>query len=416
MNTAITPFMSISGTNIPLTSFQITNGSYGSTGRATITSSIVQLQMLGINLIALTTAQASEVEVDVFVNTSAGSTKIFGGEFISSSWDYDRGTVQIDARDWSGVLIDQKKVLVNVAQSAELAVAPLAPGANSTFSLSTQNQTLSQIVSAIANSNGLTPVLNLQNTNNPTLGALYGSDDSVYTPIPQSLWEIITQLAGDTGYEVYTTPNKQLVFGTAGAGLPTLNINYNTPLPANFLPCKNPVFTHSPRRNSTFRVLVISYDPGKAQVSLGRATAVGTDLAGLAKITAGISSGQSAVSADAVLAGAAGTVGKVPLYTFHADGLTTTQAQNKATAIANDIAKREYMAELTIDGLPSILPTQMLILSGNLDSHFTGINFFVMSYTHTFSMPGKGQSVNSGFLTKIKALNFPIAAAGAPVG
>ena len=59
--------MTISGINILITAFSITNRAYGSTGRASMTTSIVYLETQGINLIALTTAQASEVEVDVYI-------------------------------------------------------------------------------------------------------------------------------------------------------------------------------------------------------------------------------------------------------------------------------------------------------------------------------------------------------------
>ena len=415
---SFTPWATISGTKIPLESFNLTNGAYGSTGRGSLVTSIIALEALNINLIQLASAKASEVEVDVYMQQGTNSpVKIFGGEFISSSWDYDQGTVEVHMRDWAGVLIDQKKVLLNVAQDAATVVAPLEPGASESFSISSQNQTLSQLVTAIANLYSLTPVLNLQTANNPTIGQIYGNDDTIYTPVPQSLWTILTHLALDTGYEIYTTPSKQLVFGTPGAGLPTTTLNYNTAvIPKKSLACNKLTLSHNPRRNSTFRVLVISYDPGKAQATLGRADYIGADIAGAAGLSAGLVSGASVVNTDATLAKLESQLGKIPLYSFHVDGLTAAQAQTKATAIATDIAKREFMMSVEIDGLSTLLPTQMLKLTGNVDPAFLGQTYYCTSYTHSFKMPKSGKSLDDGYSTTIQALNFPISGQGLPTG
>ena len=96
--------------------------------------------------------------------------------------------------------------------------------------------------------------------------------------------------------------------------------------------------------------------------------------------------------------------------------LTTAQASAKAYAIAQDVAKREYTIGVEIDGLSSLLPTQKLLLTGNVDSHFLGQTYYAISYTHKFKMPMKGHALDAGYTTAIQGLNFPISGQGLPSG
>ena len=219
---------------------------------------------------------------------SGAVTRIFGGEYLTTSWDMDADTAVLHARSWAGALADQKRILTKIGSAVSGALKPLAPGQVSAAGISNLNQTVGMIVSAIANEYGFTPVLNLSGANNPTIGTLYGSDDQAFMPVPQSLWSILNQLARDTGYVVYDTPTKQLVFGAPGAGLPTLAPSYKVPARGAMVPVRNLQFMHQPRQNGTFRVLVISaYDPAKAQVAIGRASLSAANFAGQNGLTAG---------------------------------------------------------------------------------------------------------------------------------
>lgn len=410
--TSVSIVLSVGNNKIPVDSFRTTGGAYGSTGHGEFTTSRRMLLALGINLIKLSSQSPANLEVDLSVQVgNGGFTRIFGGEYIDAVWSYDTDGVTIHARDWSGVLVDQKKILPSQSQTDPTSEAPLAPGQVLPSNISTQNQRISQIVTQIAKQYGFTPVLNFQTGNDdtdPYPGTIYGSDDSgLYLSMPQNLWAVLNQFARDTGYEVYVTPTKQLVFGNPGQGITPQTLSYNiSPVPDGAIPCKGLKVFHHPRRNSTFRVLILSYDPLRAQLVTGRADNIGINFPA---INPGIYSGQDAINTDAQLS-ASGL--KIPVYTFHIDGLTQAQAQSKATAICADIAKRELYLQCTVDGFPPITPTQKINIVGNVDDEVSGNNFYVNSFDHSFSMP-KNDRGASGFMTTLKALDIPVQANGA---
>lgn len=426
--------LTIGGNPVPFSRFTMTGGAYGSVGHVTITTSLTMLNDIKLDLFALTSGSPGFVEVAIAVRqnppqqalyggygggapppTSSGTTtRIFGGEYIRTEFDLQADVVTIHARDWAGVLVDQKRILTKIGKAIEQVLAPLAPGRVTVAGISNENQKVSNIVTSICEEFGFTPVLNLSSSGrNPTVGTLYGSADQSFITVPQSLWTILNQLARDTGYDVYVTPLKELVFGEPGAGLATLQLAFNTTPGQGQIPCKHPRVEHHPRRNSTFRVLVISYDPTKAQTTLGRATYIGAAYAGQHGLTGGLNTGQAAVTADKnILAlqkdGANLSVAQIPLYTFNLDGLSADQATLRAESIATDIAKRELILSTTIDGLPTILPTQMIRLSGDVPAAFSEPTFYVSGYEQTFSMPDpRSHHSAGGWITKVTALNIP---------
>lgn len=405
---------SVDGQSFLVDSAHVTSGSYGSIGHAVLCTNQGLLTSSGISLFDIASSASGSVEIDLDVTLEGDDQspqRIFSGELVDTHWRYDLDEVEIHARDWAGLLVDQKRILAKLANQIVKALAPLRPGQTLTSSgVATQNQTVGNIVTAIANEFGLTPVLNLSN-GNPTYGSIYGSSDTVFTSMPQSLWSVLCQLARDTGYDVYVTPKKELVFGEPGAGLSTLKLSYNTnPVPDGAVPCRKLEVEHHPRRNATFRVIVLGYDPARAQTVIGRANVVGSGLAGQAGLRPGVTSGSSAAVTDKALAalGKHANVSEVPLYTFHIDGITAAQAQQKAEAIATDISKRELIMNAEFDIYPGITPTQPVSVSGSVDDFVSGNQFYVNSYTHTFRMPrGGGRDTNSGLMTHIRALDIP---------
>lgn len=433
--TDLTFTVSVGGTTVPFTKFSMTGGAYGSVGHVTITTSFTALNDMKLDLFAVTSASPGFVEVDIAVQQtpqqrsqyggyggggaapsppSGQMTRIFGGEYLRTDFELDTDTVTIHARDWAGVLVDQKRILTKIGKAIEQVLAPLAPGRVTVAGISNENQRVGNIVTSIATEFGFTPVLNLSSDGlNPTVGTLYGSADQSFITVPQSLWTILNQLARDTGYDVYVTPKKELVFGEAGAGLDTLQLVWNSTPQQGQLPCRNTKIEHHPRRNSTFRVLVISYDPTLAQATLGRATYIGGSYAGQNGLTAGLSTGQDAISADKKIlglqkSGANITTTQIPLYTFNLDGLSSDQATLKAQSIATDISKRELILSATIDGLPSVLPTQMIRLSGDVPAEFSEPTFYVSGYNQTYALPSTGSHhAQGGWVTSVTALNIP---------
>lgn len=412
----------IGGMNYPVMGFHIQSGAYGSVGRALLTTGGKELLAQRWNLFQLTAGAPAGVEV-ILDGYVAGETKrIFGGEFLTSTWDYDRDLVEVEARDYAGVLVDQRRLPATIAKEAETLLAPLAPGQNpSAQSPSVQNQSVEQVVGAIATEFGLTPVLNLEGGN--PVGTVFGSNDTIWLATPQTLWGLLNQLARDTGYDVYVTPDRKLVFGLPGVGTTPVNLTYGIPGP---MPCRELQFRHNARRNSTFRVMVMSYDPAKGQLTLGRADVIGTGLAGTGGLKNGIWSGQAAVTVDSqlkALNGPAAPYGRlytysagsnyVPLYTFHIDGLTQAQADTRATAIATDIAKREVTVRAVVDGFLDAIPTQTLTISGIIDADFAQRNYYVYGYEHEFRLPHDAGE-RSGFTTTFMGVNIPVFGAGSP--
>ena len=425
---AYTFSMTINGLAFPIDSFENTSGVYGSAGHLKASSSIDTLTALGIDLVAITADASAPVEVNLFVTQDSGtSVRVFGGEYVDAEWSYDDDRVDVHARDWAGQLVDQKRVLTQIAIAVVSLSAPLVPGQNpAAAGTSNVNQSLAQVVTSIAQEFGMTPVLNLTGgvSGSTTLGTLYGASDQTFLATPQSLWEILNQLARDAGYDVYVTPNKELVFGQAGVGIAPLALSYKTnPVPDGSVPCRSLRIGHHPRRNGTFRVIVFSYDAGKGQQTTGQATVVGANLAGSAGLKPGIWTGNDAVTANGKLAGikvGGVTAAQVPLYSFRFDGLAADQATNKALAIATDIAKREFILSAEIDGYAGATPTQIVSLASSpgpdnvayVNPAFTGNTFYMNGFTHSFSLRA-AQRGSPGFVTRIKALDVPTLGTGA---
>ena len=403
--------------------FNVTSGSYGSVGSASMQVSRRLLTSLDFDLVDVT-SNSTIVPVSIWVASGQiPLTKIFDGDVMSTDWNMDLDTVTIHARDHAGVFVDQRRILARDAQAVTSALTPLSPGQQLNPSgISTINRKVSQVVEDIANQFGYTPVLNMGDSD-VLKGAQFGAGDHTYMTIPQNLWQILNDLARDTGNEVYTTPDRKLVFGTPGAGLPTLYFNWNTPfVPENtpddpqVYPCQNLRINHNPRRNATFRVLVFSYAPGTATATIGRATYVGSN-ANTSSIPEGLHVGNDALSADKQLlqssdtrsGGSSRDLSSVQLYTFHWDGLTNDDANARAAAIANDIAKRFLQIHFWIDGLPTVTPTQKFFLSGpeGMPSAFTGNTWYVSGIRHVFRLPGDSVSLTDGYRTEIIGLDLP---------
>jgi hypothetical protein len=306
----ITFALTIGGTALPVTQFNMTGGAFGTVGHLTVKTTQTMLDQCKLDLFGMTSGAPAFVEVILTVTEQYGASprggifggytqkqsataRIFGGEYTRTVYSLDDDVVEIHARDYAGVLVDQKRILTKIAKAVEQILQPLAPGRVSVAGISNENQTVANIVTSIANEFGFNPVLNLSSdSRNPTVGTLYGSSDQSFLQVPQSLWSILNSLARDTGYDCYVTPSKDLVFGEPGAGLTPLTLTFNVAPQDGQLPCRNAKIEHHPRRNSTFRVLVISYDPTKAQATIGRATYIAGNFAGQHGLAAGLSVGR----------------------------------------------------------------------------------------------------------------------------
>jgi hypothetical protein len=392
--------VTVGETPIPIFAATITGGAHGSTGHANFRTSRAMLASQGIDLLTLAEQAPDILQTDIYAITDAGGPfHLFSGEYLKAKWNFRTDVVTIFARDWSGLLIDQKRVLTSILGGNP---AVLAPGQQPGAGVSTTNQPLSALVTAIANQFGLTPDLRLAQGagNDPEIGTIFGSsNDTILMTVPQSLWGILMRLARDTGNEVYTTPEKHLVFGVPGAGLPTLTLGWkqNPPAPG-VLPLLDLGIEHNPRRNLTFRVLVLSYDPTLGKTTRGQAYVIGSNFntTGGSQVRAGMWTGAQAQAIQAQI----GTAKKsaMPLYTFHVDGLTQAQANLRAQSIATDIAKRELIGTAKADLIPDLSPSQPIRLDGAVDAGFLAHSYYVTGYSHTFMLPQDAAGGDGGEL------------------
>ena len=393
------------GKVLPIHEFRVVGGTYGSTGRAHFKTSMTALKALNIDLYDISVSSGPSVEVIVYIQYGNNSqpAKIFGGEYLTTQWDYEQDSVEIYARDYLGVLVDQHRLPTRLNR-ALIKWTTIGQAANS-VGIEVQNKQLSGLVQAIAKEFSLDPILQLRA--DPQIGSQYGPTDRVFTTVPRGLYSVLQTLALNTGYEVFGTPKRQLYFGLPGVGQNMLTAAYKlnthqlagSGLSPSPVPCTDPVIEHQPRRNATFSVVVISQDFAKAKTTKGYTTVVAPGIPGY---TAGLHTGPDAISTNKSL------LAKrlhIPLYTFHEEGMTSDQVQDKATAIAMDIAKRCVVVSFNIDGYIDLLPTKPVKLIGEFDPSFLGMDFFITAYQHHFRMPRGNRGGNGGFKTHVKAWN-----------
>lgn len=384
--TAVRPRMLVDGVEIPIMEFDVTGGAYGSTGSCVASSSIKALENAKFDLVARSIASPGSMPVDVYATVDGTDHHLFSGEYLTGRYAYKRSVVSFHARDWAGPLVDQKRVLTSLVGGSQAALAPQetdSPG------ISTQNQKLSKIVTAAATQFSLIPDLRLSKGSDADVGAVFGNTtDSILTTAPQSLWAILNTLAKQSGNVVYVTPEKHLVFGEPGAGLETLALSWQqNQLAPGAIPLLDLTIEHNPRRNLTFRVMVLSYDPTNQQMTKGEAYVVGTNYKAEtgSTIHAGSWGGADAQAiTKAIGVGRKSKKKAIPIYTYHADGLTAAQAQARAVAIAADISKRELVGTLESDVIPGISPSQPATLTGLIAPEFASHTYYVTAYSHRF--------------------------------
>jgi hypothetical protein len=402
--------LKIAGIPIPIDSYSVSGSSSGSTGHMQANTGMARLEAAGIDLVEMAVKSPTALPLDIFLTEDDAVTQIFSGEYLSAGFDYAATSVSIHARDWSGPLVDQRRVLVSILGGN---AGSLAPSEDKTDGVETQNQKVSQIVTAIAKQFSLIPDLRLAKGSDPDIGTIFGtSSDTILTTTPQSLWSILNRIARDTGNIVYTTPQKHLVFGEPGAGLQTIPITWKVnPIPDGSFGAMNLSIDHNPRRNSSFQVIVLSYDPTDSKVTTGRSYVIGSNFATNDKATVrpGLWSGQQAQSILNATKTTSDTESKdkknnkIPIYTFHVDGLTQAQADQRAQAIALDISKRELIANAKIRCLPSVQPATPVSLAGQINQEFASHKYFVTEYSHHYKLTAGS---NTGeFHTMLKMLD-----------
>ena len=378
-------------------------GTAGAIGRAQFTVSKAMLKAAGVDLLSL--SEASETpEVYIKVRPSDGNEEIiFGGVYDNHDIDHDNDTTVINALDWAARLVTEKRVLTDINY---------------------RNKTPSDIATEIAEKFGFTP--KVEPTPGGVKAGLIFNRDAVFSSEPQPIWNVLLLLARDLAFEVRITPNKELIFAPVDPEEEPLVLHYK-PKPGNddVIPVRGLHTHHSPRRNKTFQVQVLSFRPNKAQVTKAQAVALGTEQVKTSGPTTVV--GNTIISSisnnsipSGVYWGAAGAGVKnqlssslqgKPVYTFRIPGLTPEQAQLKAASIAKEIAKRELVVTGVVAGRLDVTPQRPIVIEESEPDElqgYAGKSLAILKVEHSFSMNMPGEYKGRGFQTKFTALALPL--------
>lgn len=375
-------------------------GVAGAIGKARLTTSRDMLKKAELSLNDL--AEKDEaVELNIYATGFSGKEqKVFGGLYDRGKTKFGQNRVEIHAQDWASILVDSYQ----------------------TFSeIDYQNQTPSQIVKQIATLYGFES--KVDPTPGGTKAGVIFRQDASFTPKPNQPWRILQYLAKQIGFEIFITPHQEIVFKAPDLNAEKMELTWLADvLDKEAIPIFELRTEDSPRRHKTFRVVVQSYHPSPPQMTTGMAIVVGTEQikqSGPTKVVGNtiISSISSNSIHPGIYVGPAGAavgsqlkdqLAKSPVYIFSQKGLKPDQAQQKAAAYAKEIVRRQFIAELEIDGYPEIVPQSPIVLregeKGALDG-YAGRNLAATSITHNYSMPS--QSGGGSFKTNLVALAVP---------
>jgi len=409
-------YVVIAGISFLPESWECNFPAYGSVGTYSIITSIAELQKRKLNLYDVTLASLHPVSVDIYVNLNGTITHLWGGELDDTDWAFDDNQVTISGRDWAGVMVDQKITLANYsAQGAAgipISVTPISGGPSNAFNV--QNQTAVQLITQIAKAHGLQPLpTSIPASEQTVLVGNLLANSGVFNNQPQPEWEIIQAISRLMGWNTYVTPERQLVFGPTATSNNKLLVSWNiTNPPKGTVPCQDLQVMHQPRRNSSFLVVVQTYNLAMIQQSKQM---IGLPSQGmllnypLYKVDGrGFYTTTSLGANVSTVTALFKNLGK-EIYVVHRAGLTPDQASLLAENTALDLAKREIIVNFSIDGLPSLRPFMELQLSGKLQG-FEGRKLFINGVKHTYSTPDEGEIGTSGFMSHVSAWSLPLAA------
>jgi phage protein D len=364
--------LTINGVQVPSDAWNVHLASHGSLGTITAETSFSQLSLMGIDIASL---GESGAQISLSAGFKETSTKlIFGGYYDSHKINPGKDRCIISGRDWAADLVDKTQVIAGYNY---------------------KNQTAGQLVSQIATNAGMG-----LNVTDP--GILVGSSynqDTAFLSHPQQLWAVVKNLADQFGFDCHVTPDRTLYFGPIDESVGSLIVTYGATAQQNLPnPVENLEIDHNARRNGNFEVHVLSYDPYTNQLTSSSAVSAAQTISGsVSDVNAhGSKKGKSATSQPAH------GKGEAVVLTFHIDGLTAAQCQDRAKGIARDIAKREIIIHGSIIGLPSAVIHQTLqINSPNQGlAGYENRSYVVADVTHSYSR-------TAGFRSQFIAMNQP---------
>lgn len=395
-------------------------GTYGQIGRGTIKTSITALNNAGINLDtlnastftvgagssiggSLSVASSNNIPITIAVN----NVTIFGGYYFFGVYEHHMDEAEISFRDYACVFFDSK---------TSLATLKLA------------NKSVSDLVTEICQSKGLTPQINIPEAiADESVGSIFtglGVSSSApsgqvanFSSYPRSLWSVLVFLARAVGANIYTVPtanvqgttstltdlNPGTLFFEQFPTNPVINRFYwmpQMPLVGPFpRPIRRLTTLHQPQRNKNFAVVVKSFHGPSVEISTAAATVT----------NAGVFSASGSGAQVRSLLSNAGN--GIPVYEFRIDGLLSGDVQAKAEEIANAIAAKLFVQTCVVDFDSSLRPLQQAVIipaNGAIGLlGFQSPTMYINGVTHSMNINQGGGVGEGGLITVLKLLNLP---------
>jgi hypothetical protein len=394
----------VNGKAVDVSGWTVKLGSFGSVDAATIETDVEKLKAAGVDLVALAekpptdpaTGLPAFVTIEIWAAPAGSSTPIqrFGGDLDYDDWNFDKDNVKLSARGYAGRLMDAKVVLAADAY---------------------RNKTCSQTATIIAKKYGLgIGKIQLSIPGDPVMGFLYEHGDLTRPNLPRYDWDVLVFLAQQVGgVQVFVDFQKNLVFRqTPPVPAPRI-LTWKPPPGSKATPVRNLQIDHITRRNKTFQVRVMSYDPKTTKLTLGDAVNVDDDADAQILVDSG-----TTPSKGVFVGSAAGQVrvrlgkslnGK-PVYSFYYHGLDSQHASDLAESLALTIWSRSLIVSGEIDGDPTLTPQMQIQLvenhKGDLQG-FAGKKLSLSSVEDRYELPQGGDGESGGYLTSFTALFLP---------
>lgn len=401
--TSIRPKVTVNGRDIIVDRLSVTRGAYGSNGHFHLTASI-QYTQLDINELAKNADVNQRTTVTLQMSNDGGKTysPLLTGDLDEVRWDYDEDELTMTGRDFSGRLVESRVVLKDTDFT---------------------NRTPSQLATEFANDVGLIPNVTPVPNEQP-IGYLGENNLAIRTGTPITKWSLLILMARLSGRAVWVTATNPptLFFGPVNLSTSPRIFTYGQKGKAPGTPIRKLQGEYHLFKNTTFQVVVMSYHPQMDKPVTATVMVAGETFS--YETTKTIKPGMYKAGASGTTRLQIGAALKnKPGYFFYMHGLTPTECQARAEAIARDIAKRQFIMHGEIDGDPTINPLDPVQINAatpsQLNMHsiatkgvevpvnigpFNNRLMYVNSVTHEFSF-------TSGFLTKLSFWHLPSASA-----
>lgn len=376
-------FLTIDGHVIPVVSMSASASTQANLGQLQAEASLALLQEEQLEIVRLAQSMQGELPIDGYMGYEDSLVHVFGG--VLDGCRYTSGFVfQITAIDHAAVFTDGKESIAKIEY---------------------KNQTVSQIIEQMAGAFDFIPKIE----DCDARPGVEMFDESHFIPHSQDWWSIIQKLARDNGRVAYVTPDKELVFEKPNSKN-THTVVFGAGPGSNV---ENPIldwdFAYSPRRNQDFDVRVVSYHPQHAQLVEGYSDLPDSVVAKMSKKGKNkgfaVQVGKSGIGHKRSLKSSS-KPSKRPVMNFNAEGLTPEAATARAEAIARDIAKRNRIIELTIEGNLTMWPNDKVsLVEDQIDAMGYAGEYTITERTHSWSMPqgSSGSGSTSGLTTKLTA-------------